>query len=213
VDVKIRSFAVGGAMLLLGSSLLASVALGADRQTAPMGWHPQTGLAGPVGDGAQATLVRRADGVSFNLTTTSLRPGHAYTVWFVVINNPSACTASPCSGPDIVLNPATESQVTYGAGHISGGRGRAGFAGSFQAGPIDGWLPDGRLDPLTAEIQLVLNDHGPKLTEFMPEMISTYRAGCTDASIPAIFPASARAHGTPGPNACQLYQAAAFLAP
>jgi hypothetical protein len=44
----------------------------------------------------------------------------------------------------------------------------------------------------------------------MPEMIQTYRAGCTDSSIPGIFPASARADGTPGPNTCQLYQMAAF---
>jgi hypothetical protein len=156
--------------------------------------------------------VRRPDGVSFGIRTAQLRPRHAYTVWFVVVNNPSACAATPCSGPDIVLNPSTDSQVTYGAGHTSGGSGRAGFAGSFQAGPIEGWLPNGGLwDPMTAQIQLVINDHGPKLTAYMPEMTHTYRAGCTDASIPGIFPDSARADGTPGPNACQLYQVAVFL--
>jgi hypothetical protein len=101
--------------------------------------------------------------------------------------------------------------VTYGAGHISGGSGRGSVAGSFQAGAIDGWLPDGGLwDPMTAEIQLVLNDHGAMLPAFMPEMTHTYRAGCTNESIPAIFPDSARADGTPGPNACQLYQVAVF---
>jgi hypothetical protein len=63
---------------------------------------------------------------------------------------------------------------------------------------------------MTAEIQLVLNDHGAKLPAYMPEMTHTYRAGCTDASLPGIFPNSAKADGTPGPNACQLYQVAAF---
>jgi len=207
-----RSIAVTAALtFLLGLTVAGGVAASADRQAAPMMWHPQTGLSGPVSADAWATLVRRPDGVSFSIRTDTLRPHHAYTVWFVVINNPSACAASPCSGPDIVLNPATDSQVTYGAGHISGGGGRGGFAGSFAAGPIEGWLPGGGLwDPMTAEIQLVINDHGPKLTSYMPEMTHTYRAGCTDASIPPIFPASARADGTPGPNACQLYQMAVF---
>jgi hypothetical protein len=207
-----RSIALIAALtLLLGLSAAGAVAARAEHQTAPLIWHPQTGLSGSVAPGAQATLVRRPDGASFSIRTQQLRPHHAYTVWFVVVNNPSACAATPCSGPDIVLNPITDSQVTYGAGHISGGSGRAGFAGSFQAGPIDGWLPGGGLwDPMTAEIQLVLNDHGAKLPAYMPEMTHTYRAGCTDASLPGIFPNSAKADGTPGPNACQLYQVAAF---
>jgi hypothetical protein len=208
-----RSITVGTALATLLSLLVAGSAFArAERQQAQVGWHPQTGLAGPVGTDAQATLVRRSDGVSFSFRTTDLRAGHAYTVWFVVINNPAACAATPCSGPDIVLNPATDSQVTYGAGHVSGGAGRAAFAGSFHAGAIDGWLPDGGMwDPMTAQIQLVLNDHGPVIPSYLPEMTHTYRAGCTDASIPPIFPPSAFADGTPGPNACQLYQVAAFL--
>lgn len=197
-------------VLLLTASVGGSVAARSARQTAAVMWHPQTLVSGPV-DGGTATLVRRSNGLAFRLTTTHLRPGHAYTVWFVVINNPAACSASPCSGPDILLNEETDSQVSYAAGHISGGSGRASFAGSFQAGPIEGWLDGGGLwDPMSAEIQLVLNDHGPKLPAYMPGMTHTYRAGCTDASIPVIFPDSARADGRPGPNACQLYQVAAF---
>jgi hypothetical protein len=221
-----RPIAAGTALaLLLGLAAGQGVATAApaDYQTATVMWHPQSGMSGPVAPGAEATLVRRPGGVSFSIRTEELRPHHAYTVWFVVINNPSACEATPCSGPDIVLNPGTDgtdSQVTYGAGHVSGGSGRAGFAGAFAAGPIEGWLPDGGLwEPMTAEIQLVVNDHGPMLipTEdgrmrpvYMPEMTHTYRAGCTDASIPGIFPDTARADGTPGPNACQLYQVAVF---
>lgn len=43
-------------------------------------------------------------------------------------------------------------------------------------------------------------------------MIGTYRAGCTDASLPAFVPATAFADGTPGPNTCRLCQTA-VLAP
>ena len=201
-------------VLLLGVCVVSGASARTDHQTSPMMWHPQTGLAGAVAPKATADLVRRADGVSYSISTEGLHAGHAYTIWFVVINNPTACSASPCSGPDILLNPATDSQVSYGTGHISGGSGKAGFAGSARAGAIEGWLPDGGLwDPMHAQIQLVVNDHGPKLTEFMPGMTHSYRAGCTDASIPGIFPPSARADGTPGPNACQLYQMAVFSAP
>jgi hypothetical protein len=208
-----RAFRLSAALaMLLGIVTTGSVAGRVDHQTAPVLWHPQTGQTASVAAGAVANLVRRPDGVSFSLRTEQLRPNHAYTVWFVVINNPAACSATPCSGPDILLNPDTDSQVTYGGGHIGGGGGRAGFAGSFQAGAIEGWLPGGGLwDPTTAEIQLVLNDHGPMLSGYMPEMTHTYRAGCTESSIPAIFPASARADGTPGPNTCQLYQMAVFV--
>lgn len=209
-----RTITVTAALALALSLLVAgsAAARSANRQHSQIQWHPQTGLSGAVAPGAKATLVRRDGGVSFSFRTTTLRPGHAYTIWFVVINNPSACAATPCSGPDVVLNPATDSQVTYGAGHVSGGSGRGAFAGSFQAGPIEGWLPDGGMwDPRTAQIQLVLNDHGPVISSYLPEMTHSYRAGCTDASIPPIFPPSAFADGTPGPNACQLYQVAAFL--
>ena len=208
----IRHLASGVTLALLCSLLIGGTASAqAGRQSAAVMWHAQTGLSGPVGSGATAQLVRRDAGVTFNLTTTNLRPGHAYTLWFVVINNPDACAASPCSAPDILLNPATESQITYGAGHVVGAGGRGAFAGSFGVGPLPGWLPDVALTaPRTAEVQLVLNDHGSKLKGYLPEQIQTYRAGCTDASLPGIFPPSAKADGTPGPNACQLYQAAVF---
>jgi hypothetical protein len=213
--MRTRPIVTGLTLVALSSLLLAGTATArADRQVTALMWHAQTGMSGPVAPGAEATLIRRDGGVSFSITTSQLRPGHAYTVWFVVVNNPATCTASPCSGPDILLNPATDAQVTYGAGHVSGASGRAGFAGSFRVGGLDGWLAGGGLhDPGGAEIQLVINDHGPKLQGYMPGMIQTYRTGCTDASLPGIFPASARADGTPGPNSCQLYQAAVFAAP
>lgn len=213
--MRSRTLVTGLTIVVLATLMLAGPAAArADRQTASVMWHAQTGLSGTVGANAQATLVRRADGVSFSLQTSQLRSGHAYTVWFVVINNPEACAASPCSGPDILLNPATDSQITYGAGHVAGANGNGGFAGSFRAGALDGWLAGGGLyDPTSAEIQLVVNDHGIVLKGYLPEQIQTYRAGCTDASLPGIFPASARADGTPGPNACQLYQAVVFSSP
>lgn len=211
---RTRRTAAATALALITTLVLSGTAsAAATRQTVPVGWHPQSGTG--LVAGATATLVRQPNGVSFRLQTSNLNPGHAYTVWFVVINNPDACSATPCSGPDILLNSATQSQVTYGAGNIAGGNGTGAFGGAFRAGPVDGWLPNGFLgDPMTVDIHLVLNDHGPALAAYMPGMIHTYRGGCSDASpFPTIFPATALADGEVGPNTCRLYQAAVFDAP
>jgi hypothetical protein len=183
-------------------------------QHTPMRWHAQSGHThlSEVGPGARAKLTRTASGISYSIHTRGLNPGHAYTVWVVVINDPAACSGTPCTPADILTNPETESQVTYGTGHVAGSGGIGGFGGHLAAGPLPaGWLPhQGLDDPLGAEIHLVLNDHGPKLADYMPGMIRTYRAGCTDESLPAIFPTSAKADGEPGPNTCRLWQVAVF---
>lgn len=211
-----RRLPATGLVALLAAGVLAGPAGGdaADVQRTPMRWHAQSGNThlSVIGDGARAKLTRTSRGISYAIDTHSLRAGHAYTAWVVVVNDPAACASSPCAPPDILTNPETDSQVTYGTGHIVGSSGEAGFGGHLARGPLPaGWLPDqGLQDPLGAEVHLVLNDHGPKLPEFMPGMIQTYRAGCTDASLPPIFPASAKADGEPGPNTCRLWQVAVF---
>lgn len=216
---SIRTAATSGAVLtaIVASAIAAGSASGdaASVERTPMRWHMQSGNPhmSVIGDGARAKLTRTSNGISYAINTHGLRAGHAYTVWVVVINNPAACASSPCApNPDILKNPSTDSQLIYGTGHLVGSSGRTGFGGHVARGPLpEGWLPDqGLEDPLGAEIHLVLNDHGPKLASFMPGMIRTYRAGCTDASLPAIFPPSAFADGEPGPNTCRLWQVAVF---
>jgi len=192
-------------------------------QTAAVNWHPQqqliasggNGKSGPV-DGAWARLVRNQNGISYQIHAGELNPGNAYSLWLVVINNPDACASSPCSAPDILTNPETDSQVrSGGTGTIAGAAGKGTLAGAAHVGALSGWLEDRSLDdPFTAEVHLVINDHGPMLPEFMPGMISTYRAGCSDMSpFPPVFPPSALADGEAGPNTCLLYQVAVFQAP
>jgi hypothetical protein len=203
-------------VVAVGAAAIASIAGGAaaEVQREPVRWHMQSGNPhlSVVGDDASAQLVRTEKGISYSLQTTGLRAGHAYTVWVVVINNPAACTGDPCSPADILQTPATRSNVTYGTGHVVGGSGQAGFGGTIRTGDMpNGWLAGvGLENPLGADVHLVLNDHGPVLTDYMPEMIQTYRAGCTDASLPPIFPPSAKADGTPGPNQCRLWQVVIF---
>lgn len=189
---------------------------GTIHQDATVMWHAQQaplGNSGPV-PGASASLVRNATGISFQLHAGALTPGNAYTLWLVVIDNPSACIPQPCGAPDIINNAAADGQVRYAAGHVAGASGTGTFAGAVREGPLSGWL-SGRdfADSSAAEVHLVLNDHGPALAEFLPGMIHTYRGGCSDASpFPGVFPPSALADGEPGPNICRLHQAAIFMA-
>jgi hypothetical protein len=202
-------------VMLVAAVLAAPATASTTHQTVTVNWHAQQAALGNSGQvpGAWATLVRNQGGISFEISTTSLHPGHAYTLWLVVVNDPDACSTSPCAAPDIIGNPDTRSQVRYAAGTIAGGSGRGTLASSVREGPLAGWL-DGRTleDATTAEIHLVVNDHGPRLAEYLPGMIQTYRGGCSDASpFPGIFPQTALDDGEPGPNVCRLYQAAVFL--
>jgi len=204
-------------MALTGTFSSSAVASDTVHQNSPVIWHAQQAALGNTGQvsGASASLVRNGNGIAYRLNTNSFDPGGAYTLWLVVINNPAACAAIPCTAADIILNPDTRSQVRYAAGNVAGGSGKGTLAGHVNVGPISGWLPGRTLeDPLTAEIHLVVNHHGPMIPEMMPGMIQTYRGGCSGASpFPPVFPASALADGEAGPNICRLFQAAVFLAP
>ena len=54
-------------------------------------------------EGADAYLVRMEHGVYMHVTTDGLEPGHAVTMWWVVFNNPAACSGDEC-GEDDVFN-------------------------------------------------------------------------------------------------------------
>lgn len=196
---------------LTAPSTLASAA----HQDTTVNWHGQQlgqGHSGQV-PGAWGSLVRNKNGIAYRLNTRELTPGNAYTLWLVVINNPSACAATPCSGGDILTNAATDSQVRFGAGHVAGGSGHGTLAGSVKVGQLDGWLADRSLwNVWGAQVHLVVNDHGPMIPDQMPGMIHTYRGGCADSSpFPPIFPPTALADGAVGPNTCRLFQAAVFM--
>lgn len=183
------------------------------RATSPVTWHTQSGREGEVED-ATASLETTGSGATARLEATELEPGNAYTLWFVIVNAPEGCAEhpEPCEASDVLGNPGTESQVAFGDGTVADEDGEATFVASFDAGPVPGgWYEDrGFTDPLGAEIHLTLNDHGPALDEYMPAMVETYRAGCTEDSLVEAFPDSAKEDGEPGPNTCRLWQSVIF---
>lgn len=176
-------------------------------------------------EGASAHVVRTKNGVNFRVNTNSLMPGHAYTLWVVIFNEPGQCLTAPdtCTPADL-FHPGAKPDMLYGAGVIAGGSGRATLAGRTRVGDVSGsvqppagLLSYGLIDPFGAEFHLVVHHHGPVIPEFMPDMIQSLAGGCTDAGIPAqgepspwndyaLSPAYGQEFGRLGPNACLSVQ-------
>ena len=142
--------------------------------------------------GATATINRNKNGVTVNVKTSGLTPGDAYTLWVVAFNEPGECDDG-CNGPD--LGPA-KGDVMYGTGHVVGGNGKANFSAHISVGDV-GDFETGIIDPLTAEIHIVVRTHGEAIPGMIDEQIHTFLGGgCTfqsetDACVDeqfAIFP-------------------------
>lgn len=121
-------------------------------------------------DGASATLTRTTNGLSATMQTT-LPAGHAETMWWVIFNDPSACTSDGggCSDDDIFTvfgggpNPAGIS-ILNADGKVVPGSGDVTFAAQLNVGsdgPGENLIPGGITDPLGALVLLVVDEHGP----------------------------------------------------
>ncbi len=199
------------ALSALSALALAGPALAAGPEIQTVITHPSQGEKTVV-DGATARLIRHDTGAFANFDTTGLAPGHVHTLWFVVVNDPAACETSPCTSKDVLKRTDTvRADVGYGGGVIVDADGTASFNWHQSEGALSGgWFTEGMVDADTAEIHLVINDHGPVIDGRARDMLATYRDGCTDESIPGPMPATARAQGKAGPNICRLVQFAIF---
>ena len=197
--------------LTVAAALTAGAAFGGDLRTGVVNTHPSQGDVEIV-DGGTARLDADAEGIFVNMESVGLTPGHIHTLWFVAINAPEACEGAPCTTKDVLKNTSqVQADVGYLDGILVGPEGTASFNGFQAVGPLQGaWFSDGLKGTDGVEVHLVVNDHGPMIEGIVGEMLTTYRAGCTDESIPKPMPASARRQGTPGPNACRLVQFSIF---
>lgn len=121
--------------------------------------------------GGTSTLVRAADGLSFDLSSAALRRNSPYTVWWVAFNpdNPCISDTDPCSCTSESLRPGLDS-VFYATGAMTDLLGTANFSGHIDYGEVPtgfdqvpfGGLFGAGID-LGAEIHFVIRDHGPAL--------------------------------------------------
>ena len=145
-------------------------------------------------EGATATLERREDSVEFSLNTT-LDSG-AYTVWWVIFNNPELC-ANECGVDDLGIL-----EVNASAFWATGAVVENDNLGSFNAQLGENQLPtgedqvlfgEGLTDSFEAEIHLIARTHGEVIPGVLQQQITTFNGGCPPNTCEdvqfAVFPA------------------------
>ncbi len=123
----------------------------------------------PVGDGESVVgsswISRNERGVTVFVAPAEIPAGHGISLWWGIYNNPSACDGD-CDGADLA-NPAVEADIVYGRSFVTGTEhpsagdhlGLDETSGSVRASTL-GMEPIGLVDPLKAEIHLIIRDYG-----------------------------------------------------
>ena len=178
------------------------MALAAVRDKAPLQFFADGSAAG-----GKSTLVRDGDAgtVTSKISAKNLSPGAVYTYWYVIFNNPELCSDGLCGEDDIFIggNPENGPNVAQieavgiaalgGNGEIANRGGNATFTGGLIEGTTGGLNvllgPGGLIDlgpgmlrvgnAMTAEIHIVLRNHGPPLTGAdLWEQLNTFVGNC-----------------------------------
>jgi hypothetical protein len=133
-------------------------------------------------NGSAAKLTRSEDAVWLSINTTGL-PAGAYTLWWVIFNNPEACI-NGCSEEDLA-NPAVMGTVFRATGGVVSSNGVGHFRAHLEEGEIPSGvgeilLPGGPLlDAQRAEIHVVLRYHGPVVERILTKQTTTQWGGCS----------------------------------
>ncbi len=134
-----------------------------------------------------ARLIRNSNGIKIRFEANDLTPGFAYTLWWVIWNNPEECgDPFACVDTDFANASAVGLEVMFAAGHVVGGSGKGVFAASLKEGDAKGSINDifelppagGLADAQYAEVHAVLRNHGPAIPGQVNEQISGYPGGC-----------------------------------
>jgi hypothetical protein len=161
---------VGLLLLGLASAGHAAVLQSANLHDFPAGTSEQAGAG---------RIVRTEDAVSAYLSMGDLDARAAYTVWWVVWNNPGDCVDG-CGLDDIGL-----ASIFYATGFVTGPSGTANASAHLEAGDytdgIEVLLDNGGLalgNGLGAELHMIVRTHGRVIRGRVAEMISTVGGAC-----------------------------------
>jgi len=152
-------------------------------------------------EGSSATLVRTDTGLTMTIHTSGLDPGAAYTVWWVIYNNPQHCATDPCTFADLD-NADVQGTILNATGHVIGNNGVGNFAAHLAEGDTSGLsLPVafpgdtvGLVDARKAQILVGVRSHGQPIPGMVKEQTSMYNGGgCHDleSDPPAFDPTDA----------------------
>lgn len=113
-----------------------------------------------------ATLFRAADGVTLRAAMSGLEDGHAFTLWFVVFDNPAGCVGG--CGADDVSRASARATVVNGGGDVAvnDAAGVAVLRGELARHNAEGaqvLAGDAKAldNPYRAEIHVIVRSHGP----------------------------------------------------
>jgi hypothetical protein len=141
-------------------------------------------------------------GISMSMDTVGLPPGHTFTVWWVIFNEPENCLDNDCGLddmfdldergefvlddgipiPNIAGREATVVSSLRATGNISNDAGHAYFRAHL---PLHDTTDEvafgpGLLDTMKAEVHLIVRSHGPINQELLTEQLFTVWGGCPD---------------------------------
>lgn len=141
---------------------------------------------------ASSRLRRSVDKICLSADTRDLAPG-AYTVWWVLYNEPHQCNnpvpygSAACGDLDIA-NPAVRATVMWAQGKLVGPDGKAHLSACIKKGELtrevfDMGTREGLTNPLGAEVQLVIHSHDAARYDdarLLGEQLTKFVGGCTD---------------------------------
>lgn len=208
------SNAIACLAMTAASVLMLTNQADAEAITKPMSWTPDSGMtAGPV-EGTSVVLEKGPFGVAMAIKSSGLTPGDVVTVWWVAIQNPQVCKATPCSPIETMsVDSGSDSVVALAASGVVSDDGAISLASYLPVGEVEGNFFDTTLhSPETAEYHLPIHNHGPLDPSIAQEMLTSFRAGCTDESLPEYYPQTALSDGVQGNFDCKTVQVAAFPA-
>ena len=170
----------------------------------------------PGGQALGTSLLIRDNNTIYALLRSTLTPGHAITLQWVLFNAPENCSDGAC-GEDDLTNPDARVDILFADGKVIRPAATASswrdlyFFASRQVGHTDGSIVPalfgtpalGLEDARKTEVHLTLRTHGAVIAEMEHDMISTFAGGCDG------FP---EALGQPGPNTCADIQFAIHAA-
>lgn len=145
--------------------------------------------------GGAGTLLRETNAVELRTQMSGLDPNAAYTLWWIIFNNPEECTTGTapalCGAGDLDpnrdgegVNPV-DGGVRNASAFITGNAGTANTRARMRVGaPPTGpaMAGFGQLnDSVGAEIHIVVQTHGAPLVGSVADQMTTPGAGCNTA--------------------------------
>lgn len=154
----------------------------------------------------KSTLTRTENTLQVTVETTGRRPGNAFTVWWVIFNNPAGCSPDESGAPNCGandINPDGFAAAQIGVGYATGGLAKADgtseFGGKLMQNDTSGAhqvvVPAGREGQiltgsgLEVEVHMVVQSHGRARDRIgaLLKQITLFNAKCNPTCKDVLF--------------------------